>query len=246
MNPLSIVLGAIGVVALLLAARAQPATPEYTIVPVDPAALRLFWGDEAGKPFRSFRRLDDWLRKKGQRLAVAMNAGMYHADLAPVGLLVLEGREQAPINRARGQGNFFLEPNGVFYVDAQGGAHVVATDEFPDQAADVRLATQSGPLLVRRGQVHPAFHPGSKSRHVRNGVGICAGKPVLVISHRRVTLHEFATYFRDTLGCPDALYLDGAVSSLHSASLRRSDRHAVLGPILAVVEPDPGQQHRGR
>jgi uncharacterized protein YigE (DUF2233 family) len=222
---------------LAFAARARAAEGDAMVVmPVDAAALRLFWTDEQGRPFRTFRRLDAWLRARGERLDVAMNAGMYHAGFAPVGLLVADGRTLAPIERGDGAGNFFLKPNGVFYVDAA-GAHVVETSEFPADATGIRLATQSGPLLVRRGVIHPAFDPASRSRHVRNGVGVCDGRPVLVISRRKVTLHAFARYFRDTLGCADALYLDGAVSSLHSATLGRSDAHAKLGPILAVVRP---------
>jgi uncharacterized protein YigE (DUF2233 family) len=219
-------------------ARARAPAPGYTVVPVEAAELRLYWRDEAGRPFRTFRRLDAWLHARGQRLEFAMNAGMYHADFSPVGLLVVDGRELAPLERGEGKGNFFLKPNGVFYVDAR-GAHVVATEDFPMAATGVRLATQSGPLLVRHGKIHPAFDPASRSRHLRNGVGLRAGKPVFAISRGKVTLHEFAAYFRDTLQCEDALYLDGAVSSLHSRELRRSDARAPLGPIVAVVGGAP-------
>jgi uncharacterized protein YigE (DUF2233 family) len=220
---------------LVSASRARAAEPAYDVFPLDADALQLFWRDEAGRPFTSFRRLDAWLGKRGQRLEFAMNAGMYHADFRPVGLLVIGGHALAPLETGTGEGNFFLQPNGVFFVDAR-GAHVVATPDYVAAAKDVRLATQSGPLLVRHGVIHPAFDPASRSHHVRNGVGICAGQPVFVISRRRVSLHEFAAYFRDTLGCEDALYLDGAVSSLHSTRLRRSDAHAPLGPIVGVVE----------
>jgi uncharacterized protein YigE (DUF2233 family) len=59
---------------------------------------------------------------------------------------------------------------------------------------------------------------------------------VFVISEDPVSFHEFASLFRDTLDCPDALYLDGVISSLHSAKLRRSDARMDLGPILAIIE----------
>ena len=78
--------------------------------------------------------------------------------------------------------------------------------------------------------------PASRSRHVRNGVGICGGEAVFVISDRRITLHEFARYFRDELQCRDALYFDGSVSSLYAPALGRRDRHARLGPMIAVVD----------
>ena len=242
-GPRRVLIGLAVLVAALLVcgaavARGRAAAPEFIAIPLDAHALRLFWRDDAGRPFRSFRRLDAWLHRRGERLEFAMNAGMYHADGGPVGLLVIDGRELAPLNRDDGAGNFFLKPNGVFYVDAT-GAHVVATEDYPADAAGVRLATQSGPLLLQHGTIHPAFAPASRSRHVRNGVGICAGRPVFAISRGKVTLHAFAAWFRDTLGCTDALYLDGAVSSLHSRAMRRSDARAALGPIVAVVGPEP-------
>ena len=221
---------------LFLTAAGRPPEPRYTDLAFEPEALQLFWQDDAGRPYIGFRRLEAALATRGQRLAFAMNAGMYHADFGPVGLLVIDGRELAPLNVQAGEGNFFLRPNGVFFVDAA-GAHVLETGEYATRAPQgVRLATQSGPLLLRAGAIHPAFDPASHSRHVRNGVGTCGGRVVFSISETKVTLHEFARHFRDDLGCRDALYFDGVVSSLHSRSLGRSDSRAKLGPIVGVVE----------
>ena len=99
----------------------------------------------------------------------------------------------------------------------------------------MRLATQSGPLLVRRGVIHPAFRASSSSRLIRNGVGVTGNYAVFVISEKPVTFYELASYFRDELNCPDALYLDGVVSSLHSAELGRTDVKAELGPMIGVA-----------
>jgi uncharacterized protein YigE (DUF2233 family) len=59
---------------------------------------------------------------------------------------------------------------------------------------------------------------------------------VFVISDTLVSFHEFASVFRDSLNCPDALFLDGSVSSLYSAELGRNDGLAPLGPMVAVTE----------
>lgn len=215
----------------------QAADPRFIVVTVDPARqdLRLFLNDDAGQPFQGFGRLRDWLQGRKQRLVFAVNAGMYHPDFAPVGLHVEEGRQRAPLNLADGKGNFFLKPNGVFML-GKGGAQVLASPDYPAQAGGVRLATQSGPMLVIDGKLHPRFLPESDSRYVRNGVGVVDGKALFVISTVPVTFHEFATYFRDTLHCKNALYLDGSISSLFSATLGRADAGAPLGPILGVVE----------
>jgi len=208
----------------------------FTTVRVDVRTNRLevFLRDEKGSPFKRFDDLANWLSGRNQHLDFAMNAGMYRTDFSPVGLLVQDGREISPLNVADGTGNFFLKPNGVFFVSAS-GPRIVETTEYPALAHGVRLATQSGPLLVRNGVINPAFDAASTSRLIRNGVGISKDTIVFVISEQPINFYEFAVFFRDELQCRDALYLDGVVSSLYSVSLKRNDARADLGPIIGVV-----------
>lgn len=223
-----------------MAATAVAATdPRYTVVKVDlrTERLELFLRDDTGVEFKSLERLEAWLAGRNRQLLFAMNAGMYHADFSPVGLLVQEGREVSPLNLSAGAGNFFLKPNGVFLV-SDAGPRVVESSEYPALSKKgVRLATQSGPLLLRHGVVHPAFIPNSDSRKIRNGVGVSGHTAIFVISEQPVNFHEFALYFRDVLHCRDALYLDGTVSALYSLALRRSDLTRELGPIFGVTAP---------
>lgn len=225
--------------AASLAAAAADAEPRYTVVKIDlrKERLELFLRDDAGVELKRFDRLEAWLAAQNRQLLFAMNAGMYHADFSPVGLLVQEGREVAPLNLSTDAGNFFLKPNGVFLVSRTGRPRVVESSEYPALSKGVRLATQSGPLLLRRGRVHPAFIPDSDSRKIRNGVGVSGHTAIFVISEQPVNFYEFALYFRDVLRCRDALYLDGTVSALHSPALRRSDFVRELGPILGVAVP---------
>ena len=225
--------------AATLAAAAANAEPRYTVVKIDlrKERLDLFLRDDAGVEFKRFDRLEAWLAAQNRQLVFAMNAGMYHADFSPVGLLVQDGREVSPLNLSAGEGNFFLKPNGVFLVSGAGVPRVVESSEYPALSKDVRLATQSGPLLLRRGRVHPAFIPDSDSRKIRNGVGVSGHTAIFVISEQPVNFYEFALYFRDVLRCRDALYLDGTVSALHSLALRRGDFVRELGPILGVAVP---------
>jgi uncharacterized protein YigE (DUF2233 family) len=215
---------------------AHGADKRYTVVTVDVKRekLQLFLGDEAHQPFMGFARLSSWLEGRGAKLDFAMNAGMYHADLSPVGLLVQEGKQMAPLNLDDGAGNFFLKPNGVFLVTAA-GPQVVESSQYAAVKGKVQLATQSGPLLVLDGVMHPGFREESRSRHIRNGVGVANGKVLFVISEKPVTLYEFAAFFRDTLKCRNALYLDGAISRMYSEKLKRNDGGVNLGPILGVV-----------
>ena len=198
--------------------------------------LELFHRDEAGQAFKTFDRLSTWAQARGRKLVFAMNAGMFHPDYSTVGLFVAGGREEVALNTSGGEGNFFLKPNGVFAL-TESGPQVVETSEYPRVDGRVLLATQSGPLLVRAGKLHPAFRADSASRLLRNGVGVsAAGVAVFVLSEDPVNFYEFATLFRDKLGCPDALFLDGDISSLYAPALKRDDFHRDLGPIFAVTE----------
>lgn len=211
--------------------------PRYTVVAVDPRTqtLGLYLRDDSGRPLHTPARLQRWLAGRGQNLRYAMNAGMYEPDYSPVGLLVVDGKQLSPLNLREGEGNFYLKPNGVFLL-SDAGAHVVESSRYPGLARGVRLATQSGPLLLRDGRIHPDFDPASKSRHIRNGVAVKDGQVLLVISDTKVNLYEFAAYFRDQLHCRDALYLDGSVSTLYAPELRRKGWRAKLGPMFSVIE----------
>lgn len=199
-------------------------------------SLRLHYTDAQGERLESFAALRASLAASGKTLRFAMNAGMFHPDFKPVGLLVIDGKSIAPINRRPGTGNFFLQPNGVFLLDAS-GARVLTTGDFVDLTP--QLATQSGPMLVQGGTIPsiPAFRPTSRSRHIRNGVCVKSKQTVaFVISDDPVSLFEFARFFQVEIGCSDALYLDGAISSLYAPQLKRADSHAKLGPMFAVAE----------
>jgi uncharacterized protein YigE (DUF2233 family) len=198
--------------------------------------LELFHRDEAGQPLKRFEKLAPWLEAQGRKLVFAMNGGMYHGDFSPVGLFVSGGKELAPLSLAKGDGNFFLKPNGVFVV-TEAGARVIESSEYPKLRERVLLATQSGPLLVRGGVIHPAINPNGTSRLFRNGVGVPSPEiAVFAISEEPLNFYEFATLFRDKLGCPDALFLDGTISSLYAPKLKRNDFRMDLGPIIGVTE----------
>ena len=212
----------------------------YTICEVDMARddLRLFLTGSDGAVLGQFSTLDAELAKSGLRLTFAMNAGMYHRDRAPVGHFVDQGKERMRVITTPGPGNFGLLPNGIFCI-RPGRADVIETLAFLDQPRDCSFATQSGPMLVIDGALHPRFLPDSTSRHIRNGVGTTAdgGHAVFAISDSAVTFHEFGRLFRDGLGLPNALYLDGSVSRLYAPSIGRADAGFALGPILGVVTP---------
>lgn len=216
--------------------RACAATPIYTVLQFDARHdnLLMVWRDPRGQPYRRLASLAQSLKAQGLTLKYAMNAGMFHADLSPVGLFISAARQERPLNLQTGSGNFFLQPNGVLLL-ARSGPKILRSDEFPSLREPVYFATQSGPLLLRQGRMHPAFDRFSRSRQIRNAVAIGQGRVYFVISNQPVSFYELASYLRDSLQSTEALYLDGAVSSLYSPPLQRDDNRAELGPMLAVL-----------
>ena len=210
----------------------------YRLEKGEDQALRLFWKRPDGTPYASLYALRQDLEARGQQLAFAVNGGIYSREMTPLGLYTQDGETLAPLNRGGGGGNFFLKPNGVFYITDQ-GAQVVMADTY-QPAGRVLLAIQSGPMLVIKGELHPRFIPDYESRYVRNGVGVDrAGRVVFAISDGEVNFHDFGTLFRDRLDCPNALYLDGQISGMYLPELNHYALWAwrPLVSIIGLVRP---------
>jgi uncharacterized protein YigE (DUF2233 family) len=211
----------------------------YTICEVDlrKQTIRLYWKRSDGTPYAYLSSLPRALEGEGGRLLFATNAGMFDPALKPVGLYVEQGRELVHANTRSGYGNFHMKPNGVFYISV-GRAAVVETGAFLKRRPQADLATQSGPMLVINGHLHPRFDHRSMSFKARNGVGVRAdGKVIFAISQGEVSFDAFARLFRDGLNCRDALFLDGGTAaSLYAASLNSRGNILPLGPMLAVFE----------
>ncbi|MEA3013413.1 MAG: hypothetical protein QOD42_1958 [Sphingomonadales bacterium] len=190
--------------------------------------------DSNGRPLRSFAALEIVLGPRARRLLFAMNAGMYDEAGGPIGLYVEQGRERHAINRRPGAGNFHLLPNGVFTAALDGRVAIVPADRY-DPASRPFWATQSGPMLVIDGALHPAVQADGPSLHIRNGVCVVDENVAwFAISEAPVSFGRLARLFRDRLGCRNALYLDGSVSSLWDRPAWRRDGYSELGPLVAV------------
>ncbi len=214
---------------------------DYTICAFDARRdeIRLYWKDSGGKPYANFSALAQALSARGRALRFAMNAGMYEADLSPVGLFVEDGKRERRADTREGASNFHLEPNGIFWI-GEGTAGVTETSRYLANPPPTRFATQSGPMLVIDGRIHPKILPTGTSEKIRNGVCVRnSASAIFAISEEPVTFHAFARLFRDALACSNALFLDGSVSSLYAPDLGRDDDFAPLGPIVGVSAPAP-------
>jgi uncharacterized protein YigE (DUF2233 family) len=212
---------------------------KFTVCPFDPRRddIRLFLRGPDDKPYGSLAALAAALKAKGETLVFAMNAGMFKDDQFPVGLYVEDRRKLHEADTRGGATNFHLKPNGVFWI-GDGVAGVTETSRYLASPPPARYATQSGPMLVIDGRIHPKIKPNGASLKLRNGVGACDRDAlVFAIADEPVSFDAFARLFRDGLGCQNALFLDGSVSSLYAPELDRDDELAPIGPIVGVVRP---------
>ncbi|HLL28881.1 MAG TPA: phosphodiester glycosidase family protein [Xanthobacteraceae bacterium] len=196
--------------------------------------LKLFWKNSNGEAYGSLQNIPHSNQPNGAPLVFATNGGMYRPDRSPVGLYIENGRTLQNAITGSGTGNFYLKPNGIFFASGE-SAGILETGRFLHEHLHADNATQSGPMLVINGRLHPRFSLTSLSEKIRNGVGITGEKKVVfAISDDPVTFTVFAKFFRDQLHCPDALYLDGSISSIYAPSVHRADYLWPLGPIIAV------------
>jgi uncharacterized protein YigE (DUF2233 family) len=150
-------------IAIAIAAGFTQATDDKFIsYIVDPQKqdLRLYWKNDSGEIFRSIKNLKDHIENKKKKLLFAMNGGMYQTDNSPLGLYIENFKKIKSLNTRSGSGNFYLKPNGVFYITKDNKAGVCQTGEYANKK-DVKYATQSGPLLLVNGKIHSAFKDGS-------------------------------------------------------------------------------------
>lgn len=203
----------------------------FTVCTANPAreTFRLFLDGPSGK---KYGRLD---AIPSDKLLFATNAGMYTPAYEPAGLYVENGVMKRRLNtRALGYDNFHLNPNGVFWI-RNGKAAVATSADFARRKPAAELATQSGPMLVIGGKLHPRFDDNGPSRNVRNGIGVTvAGDVAVAISDAPVSFGTFARLFRDKLKCPNALYFDGNVSRLRTPGDLIPEIGPQLGPILGI------------
>jgi len=205
------------VACLLILGSAGPAFAHQSVeLDLKTTDLKLYWKKADGTAFETLTGVRDFLKAQGKTVIMATNSGIYGHDNVPIGLHVERGETLQKLNKSHAStGNFFMNPNGVFFLSGK-TAQIVTTEEYAALKNPAPTeASQSGPLLVRRGQINPKFHGGSGNKNIRSGVGVNAqGHVIFAISDDPVEFYDFAVYFRDTLHCPDALYLDGTISAL--------------------------------
>jgi uncharacterized protein YigE (DUF2233 family) len=196
--------------------------------------LRLYWKNDSGEIINTFDNLKTFVESKQQTLLFAMNAGMYQTNFHPLGLFIENQKTVHKINNASADGNFYLKPNGVFFITTENNTGIVCSEDFKNDTT-IKYATQSGPMLIINGNIHPAFKKGSTNLNIRNGVGILPnGNAIFAMSTYGINFYDFALYFQN-LGCQNALYLDGGISETYLPEKNWIQSYGHFGVIIGVT-----------
>jgi len=198
--------------------------------------LHFYWKNDQDEIYGNFQNLKMQLQAKQQELIFAMNGGMYQKDQSPQGLYIENGTLKSPLDTLqKGFGNFYLQPNGVFYITQENNPVICVTTAFKN-AKNIKYATQSGPMLVIDGKLNEKLTKGSKNVHIRNGVGVLPnGNLLFAMSKDKINFYDFATFFKEN-GCENVLYLDGFVSKTYLPSKNYQQLNGNFGVIIGVVK----------
>lgn len=202
--------------------------------------LAMYWKSDTGQVYGSLEALNASLQKQGKMVVCGTNGGIFDESQKPLGLYIEKGKELRRLNlRRNAYGNFYLEPNGVFILYSK-HAEIVTTDEYqakPDTEKElISFANQSGPIMIRDGEINPLFRPGSTNVTTRNAICVQAPTNIaLVAAQEPVNFYDFAHMLKNRFGCQSALYLDGTVSTFYPS--RRLEFKRPVGTLFAVTAP---------
>lgn len=207
---------------------------DFAFYVVNPKQKEVFLYLKKKDEVNSIANFKSLLIQNKEELLFAMNGGMYKRDKSPQGLCIQDGIIKSVIDTNSGDGNFYLKPNGVFYLDTKDSAVVCKTEDFKNDKM-IKCATQSGPMLLIDGKIHNAFNKNSTNLNIRNGVGILKDNKILfAMSKKEINFYEFAEFFKSK-GCINALYLDGFVSRVYCPSQNWKQTDGDFGILIGVV-----------
>jgi len=198
--------------------------------------IEFYWRDNDNNLYGNIGNLNLELAKNNEELIFAVKGGMYQKNQNPQGLYIEKGIIKSKMNSVQNAyGNFYMQPNGIFYLTKHKTANVCTSLNFPKNK-DIKFATQSGPMLIIDGKLHTKFNKGSQNVHIRNGVGILPnGNVLFAMSKQKINFYDFATYFQQK-GCKNALYLDGFVSRTYLPSKNWTQTDGNFGVIIGVTK----------
>jgi len=176
----------------------------------------------------------EYLTDLDKELVFATNGAIFDKGFSHLGLMVQNNVQLSELNTNEGEGNFFFQPNGVFFI-VDGQAQILSTEDYAVSEPSPKLAFQSGPLLIIDSTVNPDFSADSESRFTRGGICFTTSEEiVLAVSLEKMSLYEFSEGLLE-LNCTNVLYLDGTITGYIFAD-NGFNKQRTYASILAVTE----------
>ena len=170
------------------------------------------------------------------------NGGMYSPANEPQGLYIENKKTHKTIDTLNDKDgtNFYLFPNGVFYMDTLNNFGISSTENFIKKISDYSLiknATQSGPMLINNGEIHKSFSKASQNEKIRSGVGITSSNQlVFLITLDDCNFYDFAICFKEIFDCNNALFLDGAISKMFIKDIPTNYLNGLFVPMISITK----------
>ena len=181
---------------------------------LDKETIKMYWKDKDNKAYSELSKLIQ--ENPENNIEFATNGGIYSEKYEPNGLYIENHEIVSKINLADGDGNFYMQPNGVFYI--QDNQPKITESKSFEYAKNISYATQSGPLLIENGVINKKIGKDSKSLKIRSAVGIDkANKVFFLMSSEMINFYDFSKYALDKLNCKELLFLDGTISKMYFA-----------------------------
>ena len=181
-------------------------------------AIKMYWKD---KNDEAYSELSKFIQENQEgKINFATNGGIYSEEYKPNGLYIENYKVISKINLADGEGNFYMQPNGVFYI--QNNHPEISGSKVFEYNKNISYATQSGPLLIENGVINKKFGKNSESYKIRSAVGIDReNKVFFLMSSEKINFYDFSKYALDKLNCKDLLFLDGTISKMYFADEKK-------------------------
>ena len=241
---ISLILATILIIAFsLLYKEYFPGSAKIVSIKVNSDSVNIsFYWKANGENIKNISKLKTVLKNQNKKLIFAANGGMFDKKLSPIGLFVENRQSIKPLNTKVFNPeentvipNFYLQPNGVFYITNEEKAGICKTSAYPN-VLNVKFATQSGPMLVIDGEINKIFDPNSHNFNIRNGVGILPNNELIfAISINKVSFYDFARYFKEQ-GCSNALFLNGYISKAFIPKQGIEQIDGELGVLIGITE----------
>ena len=198
--------------------------------------IKMYWKDENNK---AYSELSKFIQENQEgKINFATNGGIYSEEYKPNGLYIENHKIISKINLADGEGNFYMQPNGIFYI--QNNQPKISESKAFEYNENISYATQSGPLLIENGVINKKIGKNSESFKIRSAVGIDReNKVFFLMSSEKINFYDFSKYALDKLNCKDLLFLDGTISKMYFADEKKEQEQDY--PFVVIITSEKRQ-----